>query len=497
MDMEQLLAENLALRASYDALLIQYARLEERLDELLAIVKQKQKKDSKSSAPAVASLILEEAEKLAFEDRPKPPEKPIKIKDKKKSKPTGRKKIPEHLKAEKHTLRPETCSCGCQQLDVVDRVIETKLHVVAEHLRRREVERLTVRCRACGERTTARSLPAPYERSKTTCEFLAWLVYSKFVLLMPLDRIRRHLEMQGVSMAMSTLVTQIERAADLLGPVDGAHWRALLKAEWMAMDATGLKVLIPGLPKAHNGYIEAFRNNELVVFQYEPNKGSEALINKLTHFSGILVADAESRHNPVFADGSILEAGCNAHGRRKFEEAEAVQPVLALEGGRWIGAIYGEEERARELGLTGDSLKQHRQTFITPLKESLLEWMNVVKPTLLPSDLLVKAIQYYENHWDALFRFIDHPDIPIDNSATEREFQNVAKLRMNMLFAGSTEGAHRATVLLGIAATCRHLGVDPQAYMCWAFQRLGTHRDLYQLGAEEVTPAAYKASLAT
>lgn len=28
------------------------------------------------------------------------------------------------------------------------------------------------------------------------------------------------------------------------------------------------------------------------------------------------------------------------------------------------------------------------------------------------------------------------PDVPIDNSPTEREFQNVAKLRLNMLPAG-------------------------------------------------------------
>jgi hypothetical protein len=49
--------------------------------------------------------------------------------------------------------------------------------------------------------------------------------------------------------------------------------------------------------------------------------------------------------------------------------------------------------------------------------------------------------------------------VPIDSSPTEREFQNVAKLRLNMLFAGSTEGAHRACVLLGIIATCRAQGV--------------------------------------
>ncbi len=62
---------------------------------------------------------------------------------------------------------------------------------------------------------------------------------------MPLDRIRRHLEMQGVSMAMSTLVTQIERAADLLGVVDGAYWRALLNAQWMATARQSCLKLLP------------------------------------------------------------------------------------------------------------------------------------------------------------------------------------------------------------------------------------------------------------
>ncbi len=54
---------------------------------------------------------------------------------------------------------------------------------------------------------------------------------------------------------------------------------------------------------------------------------------------------------------------------------------------------------------------------------------------------------------------VDDPIVPIDNSPTEREFQNVVELRLNMLFAGSTEGAHRACVLLGIIATFRAPGV--------------------------------------
>ena len=45
-------------------------------------------------------------------------------------------------------------------------------------------------------------------------------------------------------------------------------------------------------------------------------------------------------------------------------------------------------------------------------------------------------------------------------------------------------------------ATCRAIGVPAQAYLTWAFERLGTHRDFFGLTAEQMTPAAFKATLA-
>ena len=104
-------------------------------------------------------------------------------------------------------------------------------------------------------------------------------------------------------------MSQIERAADLLGAVDGEHWKQLLAGTWMATDATGLKVLIPKLPGTHNGHLEVYRRDDLVVFQYEPHKGAEALRDKLAPFSGVLVADAEHRHNAIFEDGRAAFLG--------------------------------------------------------------------------------------------------------------------------------------------------------------------------------------------
>ena len=493
---EVLREQVVSLTGKISTLTEQIAKLNDRVGELLAIAQRKQRKASEPK-PAPPPDVGDDTRK-AFDERPKAPEKPLVEKpEKKKTSPTGRKALPRHLEVEESKLRPDACEhCGSKGLDAADEVVEEKLHVVKEHQRRRVVRRTTCRCRDCGKRTTPRSLPAPYARSKVTSEWLAWFVHSKFTQLAPLDRIRRDLADRGIPLAMSTLVGFVERAADLLAPIDGLHWKQLLAGSWMATDGTGIKVLIPKLPVAHNGYIELFRDRELAVFQYSADKASEGVVEKLRPFHGTLTADAEHRFNDVYASGRVIEAGCNAHGRRKFRDAEATQPILAVEGGAFIGAIYGEEEKAQQLGLTGDGLRVHRQTFIRPLADDFDRWRAAVAPTLLPSEPLAAATRYYDNHHDALFRFIDDPQVPIDNSPTEREFQNVAKLRLNMLFAGSTEGAHRACVLLGIIATCRAIGVPIQAYLAWAFDRLGTHRDVFGLSLEEMTPAAFKSTLA-
>jgi hypothetical protein len=50
-----------------------------------------------------------------------------------------------------------------------------------------------------------------------------------------------------------------------------------------ATDGTGIRAIVPKLAAAHNGYIELYRNDELAVFQYEPDR------------SGGVVADSFGR----------------------------------------------------------------------------------------------------------------------------------------------------------------------------------------------------------
>lgn len=485
------------LLAQIASLAEEVAKGNERIAELLAIAQRKKRKPKvQTETPPELPPELDEATRTAFEDRPSPPEIPPKPeKVPKVSKPTGRKRLPDHLLAEEHVVYPDVCTCGCTDFEIIDEVVEEKLTVVKEHQRKRVVHRKTGRCKRCLKKTTARSLPAPFPRSKATCDWLAWLVVQKFVQLLPLDRIRDLLHRQRVPLAISYLVTQVQRVAGLLAAIDGVHWQQLLAGDWLATDATSLKVIVEGVPGTHSGHLEVFQREGLVVFQYEPEKGAATLASKLSGFEGTLLADQEHRHNAVFADGTVVEAGCNAHGERKLEAAEKSRPVLAKEGRDFITMIYIEEARAREQELTGEALLAWRQDRIAPLFETFRVWKDAVLPALVPDEPLAKTLRYYTNHWDALTRFVSDANLPVDNSASEREFQRVAKLRQSCLFAGGPEGAHAMAILMGLAATCRHLGVDPQAYFTWALERRGTHRDVFGLSAEQLTPAAFAATL--
>ncbi|MCB9688376.1 MAG: transposase [Alphaproteobacteria bacterium] len=264
----------------------------------------------------------------------------------------------------------------------------------------------------------------------------------------------------------------------------------------METDGSGFKVQIRGVDGLHHGHIEVYHRGDIVVFQYESEKGGETQAAKLQTYAGWLLVDGESRHNETTRrNPKIVEANCNAHQGGSWRRPRP-QPALAAEAGRFVSEMFDQEAKAKELGLQGDELRQWRQERIKPQFDQLRTWMDAVEPTLAKPDELAKVIRYYRNHWKELTRFLDDPSIPIDNSASEREFQWVAKLRLNSFFAGGTEGAQRAATLLGVAATCRRLRVDMEAYLTWVFVRRGTHRDKYaHLTAADLTPQAYKAAM--
>ena len=414
---------------------------------------------------------------------------------KKKPRKGGRRPLGQHLPADEDRHAPGCCEhCGCTDTVARDVEVSEKLNVVRQHVRRRRIVRETKLCKKCLRPTTATMPPMPCHRSMVTCSFLAWLVVQKFVLLVPLDRIRRLLLSQGIDLAEPTLVSFIERAADLLGPIDGEHWKQLKAGTWMGTDGTGLDVLLEGVPGTWKGVLDVFARHELTVYQFSLTKHGDTLAAKMAGFEGTVLCDAESRLDAMFEDGRV-EANCNAHPRRKFRDARKVQPKLAREGQAFLDAMYRVEKEARQRELTGDDLLEFRQRRTRPVVDDFERWLLEHEPDLLPSDELGKVVRYYLRHFDALTRFVDDADLPIDNNRCERAFQAHAKLRVNALFAGSVEGAHRWATILGVVNTAQRLGVDATEYLIWAFERRGTHRKRFGISAARLTPAAFQEAL--
>ncbi len=414
-------------------------------------------------------------------------------KRKPRSKGTGRRALPTHVpEVEMHCSVGACGHCGSKRLLARDREHSVRLDATETIARlRREVLDI-VRCKDCGRTTTA-TPPLPCPRSKFTCGFLAWLVYTRFVLLVPINRIYHHLRRQNLGVPRSSLIRLIEIGSDLAAAVDGVHWRELKRRRCLLTDATGVKVLIAGLPHAWHAIFDVFNGDETAVFTFALTKHGDELAALLQGYKGVVMCDAESRLNEICATADVLRANCNAHPRREFRDAEKGQPVLAKQAGRFLSRMYAVERDAMAQGLVGAALLARRGAQTRPIVDAFKVWLQRQdKPELLPSDNFGKVVRYYLRHFDDLTRFVDDPDIPIDNNPSERAFQDLARMRYNSLFAGSPEGGHRWAVLLGIVTTAKRHGLDIQAYLTWMFERRGTARSTYGLEPSDLTPAAYK-----
>ena len=116
-----------------------------------------------------------------------------------------------------------------------------------------------------------------------------------------------------------------------------------------------------------------------------------------------------------------------------------------------------------------------RQEKSVPLLTSLRQWLLAQKEQVLPKSPVAAAINYVLNQWEALKRYTTDGDLHIDNNVSERTLKLIGMGRINWLFLGSDQGGQTAAVLFSFTATCKHLRIDPFAYLRDVFDRLATH----------------------
>ena len=184
----------------------------------------------------------------------------------------------------------------------------------------------------------------------------------------------------------------------------------------------------------------------------------------------------------------IVEVGCWAHARRKWDEALDSARTLCTEILLRIQALYKVEASIR--GESPPLRLQVRQAESVPLLDKLYERLAEIaaERVILPSSLLAKAMVYATNQQAALCRYTTDGRLEIDNNTAENAIRPLALGRKNFLFVGSPRGGKACAMALTFLQSAKAVGANPYEYLHDIYNRIMGH-PVNRL--QELLPAAW------
>lgn len=387
----------------------------------------------------------------------------------------ARKPLPDELIREIQRLTPEEESCpACGgELKPLGSDVSEQLELVKSAFK---VIRWVREKRACGRCDCIVQAPLPsrpIERGIAGPGLLARVVVSKYAEHTPLYRQSEIYARQGVELSRSTLARWVGAVSDLLQPLVAEIQSSVLAAEKLHVDDTPVQVQEPGSGKTRTARLWAHVRDErnagsieapAVWFNYTPDRKGIHPQTHLKEYRGILQADAYPGFDELYKTGSIQEAACMAHARRKIYDAHIRHPSpSSQEALKRIGELYAIEAKIR--GQAAEERLKVRQMESRPLLEALGDWLREKVSTLSRHAELAKAFNYLLNHWTALNLFSRNGLVEIDNNIAENALRVVSLGRKNYLFMGSDRGGGYAANLYTLIGSCKLNGIEPEAYL--------------------------------
>jgi transposase len=219
------------------------------------------------------------------------------------------------------------------------------------HRRRRYVKA----CRCKGKGIVVAPLPAkPIRKGLFTSQFLARLIYDKYVLCRPLERIGAALRAEGLEIAKGTLVGALRAVSHLLEPLDQEIRARNPAVGHLHIDETSWAVFEDVEGKAnHRWWLWVFVSVDTVCFDIDPTRSSSVLerhlgidlsAKSLPPGRSLLVSsDFYSVYQSLATLGGVEALYCMAHIRRYFIRAGDAHEVLRPWRDAWvcrIAALY-------------------------------------------------------------------------------------------------------------------------------------------------------------
>jgi transposase len=406
----------------------------------------------------------------------------------------GRAALPEHLPRREvvHDLteaeKPCPC-CGTPRVCIGQQAAEQLELEPARFFVLRTI-RKSYACRHCDAqsvppeqrlRTAGPAQVGPIPKGLCGPGLLAHAITAKFADHVPLHRLAGQLARSGVKVARSTLGGWLAQAADLLAPLVALMRQRVLLSRVIHGDDTGVKLRVKGADKATRAYLWVYIGDAdypYAVFDFTADHTATGPERFLKGYRGYLQADALAQYEGLYQLGLVKHCCCWAHARRKFVAAAEAGDGRAEQALTLIRQLYATERELPPLlppsDEPGSSERRRsreeqrrvtRQAGAKPGLDELEKWLDRERAGALPKSPLGQAITYARNNWTALNRYLEAGWLGIDNNLSERTLRAVALGRSNWGVIGSEAGGKTAALLYSVVATCKHLGIDPFAYL--------------------------------
>ena len=408
--------------------------------------------------------------------------------------------IPDNLDI--HTIIHEppsiTCECGCQMTQIGQDVQDKLGFKPKQFYRERHVyPKYICRNAECNREklVQAKTDAQIIDKSVATPALLAHVLISKYADHLPLYRQSLIYHRSGVYLSDSTLADWVGRCGVQLGFLVNRLIKLMLIQPIVHADETPVKVLNgygmkDAKGKLKQGYVWAYVTPKhspikAVVYDFAQGRGSEYPNAFLQCFKGKLVCDGYNGYKPLFGRG-VIEVGCMAHARRKFHELHVTgQSLISIEALELFQSLYAVEREIDErfeknptpMPRDAQIVRQIRQQKAKPIADRLYAWLQQKRLGTTKNADITKAIEYCLKRWQALTRYLDDGNLPIDNNWAENQMRPWALGRKNWLFAGSLESGQRAASIMSLIQSARLNGLDPYAYLADVLSRLPTHPD--------------------
>ena len=339
---------------------------------------------------------------------------------------------------------------------------------------RRKIKRRRYRrnCQ-CAAASAVRTAPPPARLiPKGILGISIWVtvLIDKYLLYRPTYRLLEDLHGHGLDLAQGTVTDGLRRLAPLFAPLRQELIARSRRAEHWHADETGWQVFEASNEEACSRWcLWVFWSAEVVVFTLDPTRSARV---PKEHFAtvtgGVVSVDRFSSYKRLAKDTELELSFCWAHVRRDFITVANERDDQQEWAEQWLEEIatlyHLNDER---LEVRGEPTRYAAaETALRAGVDAMQErWeRELAQQPKLPA-ACAKVLKSLRNHWQGLTRFVDDPDLPMDNNQAERALRGPVVGRKNYYGSGARWSGELCATLFSLFHTLERWQVNPRTWL--------------------------------